>query len=107
MGIGGTIYNVMMIPLEAAKLHRLRKKLVPQASGVVLEVGARTGVNISYYKFNQIKKLFHFVNSGWIKISRGCHLTRETIGVISQAGFDVTLVADGVFSAGWATKKEG
>ncbi|MCK5811948.1 MAG: class I SAM-dependent methyltransferase [Clostridiales bacterium] len=193
MKIGGTIYNVMMLPLEAAKLHSLRKKLVTQARGVVLEIGAGTGINLSYYRFNQIKKLivtdlslaqhkacvkktkekiicmeesveklsladksvdtvmftlvfcsvdnplkglsevrrvlkdngkiifiehvlpkkkttkkiFYFVNKGWMKISRGCNLTRETIDVISQAGFNVTLVADGVFSAGWATKKEG
>ncbi len=193
MGIGGTIYNVMMLPLEGLKLHHLRKQLVTQAKGIVLEVGAGTGVNVSYYNFDQIekliitdlslthhkscvkkadskitcyeesveqlslednsvdmviftlvfcsvsnpekglsevrrvlkekgkiifiehvlpkkekpKKLFNFLNKGWMKMSSNCHLNRETIETIENAGFNVTLVADGVFSAGWATKKEG
>ncbi len=38
-----------MFPLEKLVLRRLRARLIPAATGDVLEIGAGTGVNLKYY----------------------------------------------------------
>lgn len=45
-----TIYDMAMSPLEKTKFKKIRKKLVNQASGRVLEIGSVTGVNFPHYQ---------------------------------------------------------
>lgn len=43
-------YDLALAPLELAGLARLRRRLVSEARGAVLEVGAGTGVNFPHYR---------------------------------------------------------
>ena len=51
------VYDAFMFPLEAFALRKLRCALIPKATGDVLEIGAGTGVNLAYYKDENIKSL--------------------------------------------------
>ena len=42
-------YDMMMAPLERGGFQDIRKSLLRQARGTVLEIGAGTGVNFPYY----------------------------------------------------------
>lgn len=42
-------YDIFMAPLEALFLRKIRKNLVSQASGSLLEIGFGTGVNVPFY----------------------------------------------------------
>ncbi len=42
-------YDIVLAPLELAGLGRLRRRLLADAHGDVLEIGAGTGVNLPYY----------------------------------------------------------
>jgi len=42
-------YDMMMAPLERGGFQDIRKSLLRQAHGTVLEIGAGTGVNFPYY----------------------------------------------------------
>ncbi|MFZ3576703.1 class I SAM-dependent methyltransferase [Virgibacillus sp. DJP39] len=44
------IYDVAMKPLEKNRFKKIRKKLIDNASGRVLEIGSGSGINFSYYK---------------------------------------------------------
>ncbi len=46
-----------MIPLESLHLVELRRWLLPQASGTVLEVGAGTGAALAYYDYRLVHTL--------------------------------------------------
>lgn len=43
------LYDVFMSPLERGKFRDIRKKLIGQAKGRVLEIGSGTGVNFEFY----------------------------------------------------------
>ena len=43
------IYDIALAPLELAGLGRLRRHLLADARGAVLEIGAGTGVNLAHY----------------------------------------------------------
>ncbi|MDC3411971.1 class I SAM-dependent methyltransferase [Aquibacillus sp. 3ASR75-11] len=45
-----TFYDLAMKPLEQGKFKAIRKELLEQATGRVLEIGSGTGVNFPYYK---------------------------------------------------------
>lgn len=45
-----SIYDMAMRPLEKTKFKKIRKTLVNQATGRVLEVGSGTGVNFPHYQ---------------------------------------------------------
>jgi ubiquinone/menaquinone biosynthesis C-methylase UbiE len=42
-------YDRGMAPLEKLALHRMRARLLPQATGRVLEIGVGTGANLPFY----------------------------------------------------------
>jgi ubiquinone/menaquinone biosynthesis C-methylase UbiE len=44
-----SVYDVALAPLELAGLSRARRRLIAEARGSVLEIGAGTGVNFPYY----------------------------------------------------------
>jgi ubiquinone/menaquinone biosynthesis C-methylase UbiE len=44
-----SIYDTALTPLELAGLVRLRRRLLAEARGTVLEIGAGTGANFAYY----------------------------------------------------------
>ncbi len=52
-----SFYDVIMTPLENRILSRARKNLVSRARGLVLEIGAGTGANLSHYHFKHIDQL--------------------------------------------------
>ena len=43
-------YDFFMNPLEKKKFKRIRKELLSNASGNVLELGSGTGINFPYYE---------------------------------------------------------
>ncbi len=51
------LFDAFMAPLEAAGLRRLRARIVGQASGRVLEIGAGTGANLPFYDWSRVKEL--------------------------------------------------
>jgi len=51
------IYDIMMSPLEKSVLAPIRKRIIPMASGNVLEFGYGTGVNFKYYRSERISSL--------------------------------------------------
>lgn len=50
-----TFYDVFMYPLETLMLNKIRKELICEAQGDVLEIGFGTGVNLKYYDENKVK----------------------------------------------------
>ncbi len=57
LDIGSAAYDACMTPLELGALASVRARLLSEAAGRVLEVGAGTGVNLSYYDFSKIEEL--------------------------------------------------
>lgn len=51
------LFDSAMAPLEALRLRRIRRSLVPRARGAVLEIGAGTGVNVPYYRPDRVTHL--------------------------------------------------
>ncbi|SDB89592.1 Methyltransferase domain-containing protein [Pelagirhabdus alkalitolerans] len=47
--IMATFYDAIMYPLEQHKFKKIRASLLKQAHGHVLEIGAGTGINFSFY----------------------------------------------------------
>ena len=43
------IYDIALAPLELAGLSRLRRRLISEARGAVLEIGTGTGLNFPHY----------------------------------------------------------
>ncbi len=50
-------YDLMMFPLEKLILEKYRNTLVSKAKGDVLELGAGTGINMSYYDNHHVRSL--------------------------------------------------
>jgi ubiquinone/menaquinone biosynthesis C-methylase UbiE len=57
MNDGGAGFDMLMAPLERMTLHPLRSRLIRQAAGKVLEVGAGTGVNLRHYRAEAVESL--------------------------------------------------
>jgi ubiquinone/menaquinone biosynthesis C-methylase UbiE len=58
MDIPAAFFDAFMYPLETGSLGSRRARLLPGASGVVLEVGAGTGVNLAYYPCEGLADLY-------------------------------------------------
>ncbi|MFO8064014.1 MAG: methyltransferase domain-containing protein, partial [Spirochaetia bacterium] len=58
MDIPAAFFDAFMYPLESRGLASRRSRLLPGASGVVLEVGAGTGVNLAYYPCEGLDDLY-------------------------------------------------
>lgn len=43
-------YDRVMMPLEKWRLHAIRRRLISDAVGTVLEIGSGTGLNFTYYR---------------------------------------------------------
>jgi len=46
-------YDIFMYPLEKGVLNKLRRRLIPEARGSILEIGAGTGANLPFYTSEQ------------------------------------------------------
>lgn len=55
--IGEYSYDLLLKPLEQLRLKSKRKQLLHNVHGNVLEVGYGTGVNLKYYRYNQLDSL--------------------------------------------------
>ena len=63
-------YDIFMFPLEKGFLNALRKELIPNARGKILEIGAGTGVNFRYYDMDEIEGIVvadHAINKTAVK----------------------------------------
>ncbi|MFP4375203.1 MAG: class I SAM-dependent methyltransferase [Spirochaetaceae bacterium] len=58
MDVPAAFFDAFMYPLETGGLGTRRARLLPGASGVVLEVGAGTGVNLAYYPCEGLEDLY-------------------------------------------------
>ncbi len=56
-GWSSRLFDLFMLPLEAGGLGARRREYLPLAEGDVLEIGAGTGVNLPYYRFDRIRSL--------------------------------------------------
>lgn len=45
------MYDRAMAPLERKSFRKLRKKLIAEAEGNILEIGSGTGLNLPLYRF--------------------------------------------------------
>lgn len=52
-----SLYDWIMTPLENQRLKTIRKALMSEVSGVVLEIGAGTGANLPFLNLSQIERL--------------------------------------------------
>ncbi|QMS85584.1 class I SAM-dependent methyltransferase [Candidatus Xianfuyuplasma coldseepsis] len=52
-----SFYDLFMVPLEKRGIRKTRQKLLQEACGTVLEIGAGTGVNVKYYQPTCIDEL--------------------------------------------------
>lgn len=50
-------YNLFMKPLEAMGIKKARRMLMKKARGHVLEIGAGTGANLSFYDMDKVTSL--------------------------------------------------
>lgn len=50
-------YDLFMVPLEWLYLKKIRRKIIPQATGRVLEIGFGTGANLPYYNYESLTEL--------------------------------------------------
>ena len=57
MNFNEKFFDLFMLPLERAGLRTARRQLVGQAQGRVLEIGAGTGSNLPFYRFQQVDQL--------------------------------------------------
>jgi ubiquinone/menaquinone biosynthesis C-methylase UbiE len=57
MDVSDRLFNAFMYPLEAAALRARRRALIPCAAGRALEVGAGTGANLRYYRWERLRAL--------------------------------------------------
>ncbi|AHF08462.1 class I SAM-dependent methyltransferase [Desulfitobacterium metallireducens] len=51
------IYDIFMSPFEKSGLTKIRKNIIPQAFGDVLEIGYGTGVNFPYYNLSTVQHI--------------------------------------------------
>ena len=58
MDVPAALFDAFMYPLETGSLGTRRARLLPGVSGVVLEVGAGTGVNLAYYPCEGLEDLY-------------------------------------------------
>jgi ubiquinone/menaquinone biosynthesis C-methylase UbiE len=63
------IYPLIVTELgNPEPIHKIRQKIVPQAQGVVLEVGVGSGTNFTYYDPAKVSKLYALEpNAGMVK----------------------------------------
>ncbi|MFP4509993.1 MAG: class I SAM-dependent methyltransferase [Spirochaetaceae bacterium] len=52
-----SLFDAFMYPLEVLSLNRTRRRLIARARGDVLEIGAGTGANLSYYDRDQVRSI--------------------------------------------------
>lgn len=52
-----TSYDLFMYPFEKIILRNIRKEIIQNAYGSVLEIGMGTGANLPYYNYNKIDKI--------------------------------------------------
>jgi hypothetical protein len=48
------LYDFVMAPLEKKGIARIRKRIVSQIDGKVLEIGSGTGANFQYYNSEKV-----------------------------------------------------
>ncbi len=63
MSAGEMLFDALMYPLEVLSLRRKRRELIPAARGRVLEIGAGTGANLPFYRWDRVYDL-HLLDIG-------------------------------------------
>jgi ubiquinone/menaquinone biosynthesis C-methylase UbiE len=57
MSLADRLFDAFMYPLEVGALRSRRRRRIPQARGRVLEIGAGTGANLPYYRWERLSEL--------------------------------------------------
>lgn len=97
-------YEERVLPLMIRKVcsakpnMKQREKIVPLASGVVLEVGFGTGLNLPYYDRNIVRKVFALEPSeGMRKLAASpIHESQLDVELIDLPGEQIPLAAGSV-----------
>src|SRR5262245_5028822 len=83
------IVNLLGNPKPA---ERIRQQLIPQAVGVVLEIGVGPGVNFPYYDPARVTKLFALEpNPGMIKRANWQRVDRLDVELLDLPGEQIPL----------------
>lgn len=73
---------------ERRMMEPLRKEIIAQASGLVLEVGAGTGLNFPMYQPERVERVDAIVPFT-TRIAGNCHWNRDTASTVITAGFQM------------------
>jgi ubiquinone/menaquinone biosynthesis C-methylase UbiE len=76
--------RLINLACAAKPTRKQRQKIVPQASGDVLEIGLGSGLNLPFYDRDKVRRIWGLEPSEGMR-----HLAR---GAISEAAFDVELI---------------
>lgn len=80
-------YNERILPnlidcsCTARPIQKLRRSIVPEAEGVVLEVGFGSGVNLPFYDAEKVSRVIGVEPSGGMRIKASRAMTRQAIPV--------------------------
>lgn len=79
------VSNLIACSCATGPIMKQREKIVPQAEGVVLEIGCGSGLNFSYYDFDKVSKLYALEPSPGMIIKARKEL--EKLGVSEKIEF--------------------
>jgi ubiquinone/menaquinone biosynthesis C-methylase UbiE len=80
-------YNERILPnlidctCSTKPIRKLRRTVVPEAAGVVLEVGFGSGVNLPFYDAEKVSRVIGVEPSGGMRVKANRAMTRQAIPV--------------------------
>ena len=95
-GTGDLVFDALMYPLEVVALRRKRRELIPAARGRVLEIGAGTGANLPFYRWDRVDEL-HLLDASLTNALRAAAVRAAAPVVLHEADAQSLPFADAHF----------
>jgi ubiquinone/menaquinone biosynthesis C-methylase UbiE len=94
-----SLYDAFMYPLEVVALRAIRRRIIPRASGRVLEIGVGTGANLPHYRWAQISELHALDVSLEFSVSEYRPMSRDAALIaFHEAGAEALPFPDAYFN---------